>query len=275
MPLYVHPDSVHKRIPLIRHFYVDDSVCEIAGQRHVLLGALEFPDPNLVMGRFLTCREDLGLRPFEEIKWNSSGFTAGQRSFITDALLPIFNGCTGFLVVHCKDKQSAVIELFRQFSDYCRSEGGDGFEVTLDENIVRDVHAFSDRVTRLIPGPVAWAAVDSRYNPLIQLTDLFVGFNKRRIDFNTGHADPRKVIEVEFYEGEKSRLEISYYLFAGLRHSLWGKVHGLSGDPECPSYANAFKHNLGYGLRVFSPVSREKKLAAVDRLGEEFMGCIH
>jgi len=274
MPLYVHPESAPARVPVIRQFYADDSACVIAGQKHVLLGALELHDPNLVLGQFLNCQHALGLRPFQEIKWNSS-LLAEQRNLITDALLPVFRSCTGFLIVHCKDKHSAAVELFRQLSDYCRSEGADGFAVTLDQNIVRDAREFDRAVSSFAPRPVAWAAVDSEHNPLIQLADLFVGFNKRRIDFNTGHADPKRIIEVEFYEGEKSKLELSYYLFAGLRHSLWGKVRALGCDPRRPDHSDPFKYSLGYGLRIFSSLPRAEKLAAVNRLSEEFMGCIH
>jgi len=274
MPLYLRPELSRQPIPVIRQFYADDSVCVIGGRKHILLGALELRNPDFILGRILRCRQDLGLGPFEEIKWSGS-FSYQQRNFITDALLPIFNQCRGFLIVHCKDKQSAAIELFRQFSDYCRSTRADGFAVTLDEAIVSDAKAFDNRVAKFVPGPVAWASVDSRHNPLIQLVDLFVGFNKRRIDFNSGLVDPKKLIEVEFYEGEKSHLELSYYLFAGLRHSLWGKVRGTRCDPRRPDHLDPFKHNLGYGLRVFSTLPREQKLAAFARLGEEFMGCIH
>jgi hypothetical protein len=274
MPLYANPGSPKERIPSIRQFYADDSECVIAGRKHALLGALELRDPNFVLGRFLKLQRGLRLGPFEEIKWNSS-FPPQHRIFITDALLPIFNGCTGFLVIHYNGKQSAAIELCRQLSDYCRSMECDGFGITLDENIVHDARDFDQKISGIVPGPVAWSAVDSKHNPLIQLADLFVGINKRRIDFGTGHADPNKVIEVEFYEGQKSQLDLSYYFFAGLRYSLWGKVRGLCCDSTRPDHSDPFKHNLGYGLRIFSPLPRGEKLAAVSQFGKEFMGCIH
>jgi hypothetical protein len=274
MPLYVHPDTVQQRIPSIRQFYADDSECKIAGQKHVLVGALEFDDPNLAIGQVFNCKRALGLSPFQEFKWNSECSEA-QRHFITEALLPVLRSCRGFLIVHCKDKQSAAVEIFRQLSDYCRLAGADGFAATLDHNIVSNVRDFDQRIVGLNPGPAGWSDVDSQHNPLIQLADLFVGFSKYRIEFGTGRAKKDKRIDVEFYEGEKSRLEIGYYLFAALRYSLWGKVRPRFGDARRPNHSDPYKHNLGYGLRIFSHLPRQEKLAAVNHLGSEFMGCIH
>ena len=98
--------------------------------------------------------------------------------------------------------------------------------------------------------------VDSAHNPLVQLVDLFVGFQKRRIDFGTGRANPDKI--VEFYEGEPQQgeprqCELSFYLFAGLRYSLWGAVRDYGWDPEGETPPQPFKHNLGYGVRDIRP----------------------
>jgi hypothetical protein len=121
---------------------------------------------------------------------------------------------------------------------------------------------------------MGWSEVDSAHNPLVQLADLFCGFQKMRIDFGSGRANGKKLANLEFYEGTIEELELRRYLFAGLRYTLWGKVRG-TWDSSGSFIGEPFKHNLGYGVRIFSGVGRAAVLQALNELRVDFMGCIH
>jgi hypothetical protein len=275
MPFYISADTVIPPTPGVRTFYSDDSACEIQGKKHTIVGAIEFHDDKQALGSMLQCKQQLGIRLAEEIKWNSRSFSRVQREKITDYLLPVLGRTTGFLsIVEGSDKQLAAIKLMKQLSEYCRTQKVDAFTVVFDKNIVQDVRRFDLALNSLLPGCMGWSEVDSSHNPLVQFADLFCGFQKLRIDVGSGTTDGTKLVNLEFYEGEIAEYELRYYLFAGLRYSLWGKVRG-TWDPSHSFIREPFKHNLGYGVRIISSVGRTAVLQALDELGTEFMGCIH
>lgn len=239
---------------------------------HTLIGAVEFSDQSEALGRILQCKREVGAS--DEIKWNSKKFTREQRHFISDALLPVLNRTVGFLIIReGNDKQASAVSLMNQLSDYCRSLRSDAYVITFDKNIVRDSRSFDSQLSELQPGCMGWSEVDSAHNPLIQAADLFCGFQKLRIDIGEGRVNPNRLVVLES-EGNHQECELSWYLFAGLHYSLWGRVHDHGWDPP-KSYCNEpLKHNLGYGVRVFSTVPREPLLSALTHLDREFMGCI-
>ena len=275
MPLYVSADKARPPIPNVRTFYSDDSVCKIHGKKHTIIGAIEFQDDKHALGSVLRCKQMLDIPSVQEIKWNSQNFALAQREQITDELLPVLGGTKGFIsIVEGQDKQCGAVKLMKQLSDYCRAEGADAFTVVFDKNIIEDVMAFDAAIYALRPECMGWSEVDSAHNPLVQLADLFCGFQKLRIDFGSGKANAKKLVNVEFYEGEIDEFELRHYLFAGLRYSLWGKVRG-TWDASRSIMRDPFKQNLGYGVRIYSRVGREAALQALNELREDFMGCIH
>lgn len=271
MPLYVAASSEGNTQcpPGVPTFYVDDSACEIGGIRHTLVGAIGFYDERGAIADVLRCKGKLGLRPQDEIKWNSKSFTPGQRHSITEKILPVLNTATGFLVVTTDSKQFAAKALANQLSDYCRLKRLPGFVCRFDKNILSDRHEYDRHAYSLSPPCAGWSEVDSLHDQLIQCADLFVGFQKLRIDFGLGTAEPGKMVEVEVYEGVRDEYELWWYLFAALRHSLWGEVE----EPHTPG--EPWKNNLGLGLRVYSNVPKEIMQGALSYISREFLGCIH
>ncbi|MGH9815116.1 MAG: hypothetical protein ACRD6I_03465 [Candidatus Acidiferrales bacterium] len=104
---------------------------------------------------------------------------------------------------------------------------------------------------------------------MIQCADLFVGFQKLRIDFGLGRADTKKLVEVEAYEGIREEYELEWYVRLALRYALWGEVE----QPHEP--AQPWKNNMGYGVRMFSSIADEVKQRALSNLDREYLGCIH
>lgn len=268
MPLYSKRGA--KVRPRVHTFYVDDSACEIGGIKHTLLGAISFEDEGGAVGKMLNCKQRLGLRPQDEIKWNSQRFTAEQRHSITESILPLLSATKGFLVIAEKGKQVAALHLATQLSDYCRASGLRGFMCRFDRNIVADAGEFDQHAYSLNPPCAGWSEVDSAHDPLIQFADLFVGSQKLRVDFGLGRADPNKSVEFE-EGGERGECKLCFYMFAALRYSLWGEAEERDKDEELDLH----KNNLGRGVRVYTSVPPHVIANAICYIEREYMGCIH
>ncbi|MBI4458569.1 MAG: hypothetical protein HY648_00745 [Acidobacteria bacterium] len=268
MVLYVNPEN-QPNISRILTFYVDDSACEIAALKHTLLGAITFQDDAEAIARVVDCKQRLQIRPEDEIKWNSPDFTKEQRHAITEEILPILKGTRGFLIIAEQSKQESARMLATQVSDFCRSENRAGFVLRFDKNIITDSSELDRSVYSLNPPCVGWSEVDSAHDQLMQCADLFLGFQKLRIDFSLERSDADKLVEVEVYEGGREEYPISWYLFASLRYSLWGQLE------EGYSEGEPWKRNLGFGVRVYSSLPSEIISKAVSRINREYVGCIH
>ena len=259
--------------PRIRSVYADDSACEIDGRKHTLLGALAFQDDAAVIAKMLNCKAGVGLGPNDEIKWNSKKYPREQRELISNAVMPILQSGKGFLVVHESGKQAAAIAMASQISDYCRAVESPGFVCHFDREIITDPRTFDSHAYSLSPPCAGWSEMDSAHSQLIQCADLFVGFQKLKIDIGTGRVDPQKPIQWKRDDGHLGPTELSFHLFASFRYSLWGKdevVHWAQIDDLAH-----MKTNLGYGLRIFSSVSEKAINDATAHLRRDYMGCIH
>jgi hypothetical protein len=76
-------------------FYVDDSACEIAGRKHVVLGALTFPDEHEAIADWLRKKREFRLHPYDEVKWNDRAVPLEQRR----AFVPFLNKAVGIVVI--------------------------------------------------------------------------------------------------------------------------------------------------------------------------------
>jgi len=270
MPFYFEPDGLRARkLAPVKTFYVDDSSCMIGGIRHTLLGAVGFWDESAALSEFVRVRRELGLRPRQEIKWNSNEFTEELRHSITEGILPILSRCKGFLTGSENGRQHAAVELATQLSDFCRNEGHAGFLCRFDRDIVNDSDAFDRHAYNLDPPCVGWGDSDSAHEPLVQCADLFVGFQKLRIDMGVGRIDPNKSVDVEVYEGTRAGYSLGWYLHMAFRHCLWGSLE------ESPQASYQWKNNIGVGVRLFSSATEPELNQALAHLGRDYLGCMH
>jgi hypothetical protein len=270
MPFYSNPDSLkHDQLPPIKTFYVDDSSCLIGGVHHTLLAAIGFWDESPALSDIVRLKKQLGLRLEQELKWNSHEFTKEQRESISEGILPILSHCQAFLVGTEHGKQSAAIELTTTLSDFCRGAKLAGFLCRFDKDILDDPDEFDRHSYNLDPPCVGWSEADSAHEPLLQCADLFVGFQKLRIDMGTGLRNPSKPVQIEVYEGTRTEYPLSWYLHMAFRYCIWGERE----EPHRPG--NDWKNNLGMGIRFFSSVPELELKQALKYVERDFLGCIH
>jgi hypothetical protein len=53
-----------------RSFYLDESLVELDGLPHIIVGAVEFLDPDKSAWEVVQLKKKVGQEPFDEIKWN-------------------------------------------------------------------------------------------------------------------------------------------------------------------------------------------------------------
>jgi len=269
MAIYVDANRPARYCPPVKTFYVDDSNCEIFGVQHALLGAISFWDESPAIFDMLQLKRAIGLRPDREIKWNSQSFSDTERRALTEGMLSILTHCRGFLVVTDRSKQTAALELAVQLSDFCASAGLGGFVCRFDKNIIAGAQQFSEAASGLNPPCAGWSEGESAHDQLIQCADMFVGFQKLRIDLGLGRKKEDKLIEVEAYEGLRSEYPLGWYLRLALRHSLWGRVQDMNRSGQ------VWKENIGFGVRMVSSLPDALQDQALSHLGRENLGCIH
>jgi hypothetical protein len=269
MALYVNPDSPKNNLAPVKTFYVDDSKCEVSGVQHTLLGAITFWDESPAISDMLRIKRRFGLKANQEIKWNSQEFTESDRYLLTEEMLSILPHCRGFLIITDQSKHAASLKLAVQLSDFCKTQRFGGFVCRFDQNIVGDHDDFDRAAFALDPPCAGWSEIDSAHDQLIQCADIFVGFQKMRLDFGMGQKNPNKMVEVEAYEGERSSYPIGWFVRLGLRHSLWGKVDRMDKSGA------VWKHNLGLGVRISSALPDDIQKQLLSHLDQENLGCIH
>ena len=110
-------------------FYVDDSSCEIGGQKHFILAAVTYGDEeDEVIRAWMDKKAEFRMPMFEEVRWNSKNLSIDQRR----EFVPIASRGTALIVLHDRSKQDAGILLGRQVSKYCKEFGlwGSDFVLT-------------------------------------------------------------------------------------------------------------------------------------------------
>jgi len=251
-------------------FYVDDSACEIAGRKHIVLGALTFPDEHKAIAAWLGKKQEFGLHPYDEVKWNDRAIPLEQRR----AFVPLLNHAIGIVVLDDSTKQAAAEQLCTQVWQYCHDAKKDGFRLRFDKNIIEDRYQLKSHLRGFYPPCVGLSEHDSDYEVLIQYADFLAGAIKLKIDFGLGTRDPNIKVTVDGENpGSKEEMEQSFYFFAALRYCLWGHVRDFGGGTE-DSY-DPRKMVIGRGLVVKSSAALEAISKAISFIDGDYMGCIH
>lgn len=250
-------------------FHVDDSACEIAGKKHVILSALTFPDEPKAIADWLGKKQEFGLHPYDEVKWNDRASPLGLRT----AFVPLLNHSIGIVVLDDSTKQAAAERLCTQIWQYCHDAKMDGFRLRFDKDIIGDRRRLKNHLKGFYPPCVGLSEHDSECEQLVQYADFLAGAIKLKIDFGLGVRDPRRRIAVAVENsGPRNEIEQSTYFFTALRYCLWGRIHDFGNgvgtdDPR--------KMVIGRGLVVNSSVEREVVDIAISFIDGDYMGCIH
>jgi Protein of unknown function (DUF3800) len=250
-------------------FYVDDSACEIASKKHVVLAALTFPDEERAIAAWLGKKLEFKVHPYDEVKWNSRALPLEQRR----AFVPLLKDTVGIVVLNDSNKQAAAERLCTQVWQYCHDEKKDGFRLRFDKNIIEDRQRLRDHLRGFYPPCVGLSEHDSDYEVLIQYADFLAGAVKLKINFGLGTRNPNDKVTVDGENpGSTEEMEQGFYFFAQLRYCLWGRVHEFGDgvnthDPR--------KMTIGRGLVVDSSADGEAIDKAISFIDGDYMGCIH
>jgi hypothetical protein len=250
-------------------FYVDDSLCEIDGQRHFILAALAFSNEDKAIADWLSKKREYGLHPYAEVKWNDRSIPLEQRR----AFVPLLNGGVGIVAIDDSTKQLAAERLCTQVWQYCHDEKKAGFRLRFDKDIIEDRRRLMTHLHGLYPPCVGLSEHDSACEQLVQCADFLAGAIKLKIDFGLGTRDPNVKVTVDGEDpGSRKEMELSFYFFATLRYCLWGHIHDF-GDGV--NTFHPIKSVMGRGVVISSSASQgllDKAIAFVDG---DYMGCIH
>jgi hypothetical protein len=252
-------------------FYIDDSACEIAGKKHVILAGLSFADEERALDGWLCKKRELGLDATDEVKWNNKAIPIEHRR----ELLSFLNGGSiGIVVVDDSSRQSAAELLCTQIARYCREQEKAGFRLRFDENIIES-RTLRTHLQGFDPPCVGLSEHNSDSEQLIQLADFLAGAIKLKVGFGLGIRNPHAkiLVDSEFQGGPKEEWEQGFYFSAALRYCLWGVVRDAGEGTEDTYHPE--KLVLGRGLLVSSTVPQVFLDKAVSFIDRDFMGCLH
>lgn len=81
-------------------------------------------------------KQSLGFGPLEEVKMNTRAVQE-LKIKLTDGVLSILRGCTGFIsITEGEDKQKAAESISRQLFNYCNLNGVPAFMLNFDRDLV-------------------------------------------------------------------------------------------------------------------------------------------
>lgn len=250
-------------------FYVDDSACEIAGKKHVILAALAFHNEGKAIADWLNKKQEYRLHPYDEVKWSSRTVPLDQRR----AFVPLLNDGVGIVALDDVGKQAAAELLCTQIWQYCHDEKKAGFRLRFDKDIIENQERLKRHLRGFYPPCVGLGEHDSAYEQLIQCADLLAGAIKLKVDFGLGARDPNKKVTVSSeVPGSTEETALSFYFFAALRYCLWGRVSDY-GDGVHTFYPK--KSVIGRGFVIHSSVPRELLDKATSFIDGDYMGFIH
>ena len=255
----------------ILRFYADESWIEIEGKKHLMLGAIGVEVPGQVEIEVVQLKKKLGLKPLDEIKWNSGrSFSEEDRHQLSLGMLYIIRKCTGFIcIAEGDDKQSSAQLLFRQVFEYCARSNVSGYVFCLDRGLLNNEPGFLEFLKTFgDPRLAGFQVLDSSCDQLIQCADFFVGFYRTAIRQLLGQV-PTKTIKLPTNHDEMEEWTLPDYVIIGTRGMLWAEARSSSYD------APPTRHSMGMGFRVHSSIS-ESTLKLLERQAATvYMGCLH
>jgi hypothetical protein len=261
-------------------FYVDDSVINIEGKPHTVLGGVSFRHLTSVALQIANLKKEVGLGVLEEIKWNTKGLSRESRYAISDGIMNIIAYGVGsravITILEGFDKDRAAELLVTQMQDFCAGEQIPAFMAEFDENIVASQQRFGEflrtGLRTAAPPCIGFHSTTSTHNPLLQVCDIFLGLYKTALV----HALENRSKTVTFYDdGFQSNVTwpLSSYILLGTRHVVWGD-HSWKTEDDVNSGEPYVKRTMGYGLRLQSSVSDGAKKTLAE-IGMIYMGCLH
>jgi hypothetical protein len=163
------------------YIFVDESWIEIEGKKHLIIGGLVTREPGHLSRQLISLKSDLGLKPFDEIKWNSAKYSEEERNRLSEGMICIVRQCTGLIsIVEGIDRQRAIGLFAGQVIDYCAEGNSPDYVLALDQGLIPKADKLCEFLSQSqAPTCIGLNFLDSRYDQGIQCTDVFIGFFSR------------------------------------------------------------------------------------------------
>jgi len=258
------------------HIFVDETWIEIEGKKHIMLGAISTENPGHLAHEVSRLKSSIGLKPFDEIKWNSANFNQGQRNRLSEGIIRLIRDCTGLIsIVEGSDRQKAS-ELFAdQVIDYCSANEFPAYFLALDHGLIPKPDKLAEFVSRShAPTCIGLSTLDSRYDQVIQCADVFVGFFRAAIRQELGAALKLIPNTDESFEDIRIAWTLTEYVILGTRGMLWGQTDTLD-DRGFVYYEHPMHRAMGLGFRLHSTITQEVRNLLEKNIATVYMGCLH
>lgn len=257
------------------YIFIDESWIDIENKKHLIIGGLITREPGHLAEKVWHLKSELGLKPFDEIKWNSAHYTEEERNRLSDGMIRIIGECTGLIsVVEGTDKQTAIEFFAGQVIDYCMKQEITNYLLAVDQGLIPRADRLREFITRpQPPACIGLNILDSRLDQNIQCTDVFVGFFRAAIRQKLG-APLKFIPNTDETFQDRIAWTLTEYVTLWTRGMLWGTIDELDhrGDVY---YERPMHRAMGLGFRLHSSVSQ----AIQDRLEQDiatvYMGCLH
>ncbi len=271
-------ENIERTTEQVAYFYVDETWLEIEGKKHIMVGALTPNSPAEAALEMIKVKADLGFAPLDEVKMNTSGLTRDLKIKLTDGVLSVLWGCTGFIsVVEGEDKQKAAEMVASQIFDYCTRSNIQAYVLYFDKDLVPRCRGFEEYVrTQLIRGSICIGIqhMDSSGEQLIQCCDVFLGLYRLSMEIEFGGRIITRPVYRESLSVEEE-WSLSEYVIISTRGQLWGERNVVKDDdPEYEDIFHPYHCSMNLGFRIYSTISQESKQLLEDKLATVYMGCM-
>ena len=263
-------------------FGFDDSEVSIEDRPHTILAGYGVNDESGTTTALDKIKQEFGLLPTDEVKWNGMNLDRSSREALSRKLLTLLHdGVPLVTIVEGRNQQNAAGHAAQQVADYlgCHSyqvERSPCLSLMFDEGIISNPKAYGEFL-KASPSvelsSAGFGRVDSKRYSLVQLADVLAGFNRLLTESCLGR---RSMTDVEIREaGDSINVPLDHYISVSQRWSMWGEVPPPP-DPDNVIFDGRwpFKHVGGYGLRIISSVSPET-VAQIYSSRIVYMGCMH
>lgn len=269
------PDITHQRTP---HFYLDETVLEIDGKRHMLVASLGLDNPHVVAAEMAKLKRKFGLKITDEVKYSQPTgerkLTIKQMYEYSDGVVGLLNmnGCAALVAINeGTDKQSSAQLALQQLITYCHKNSLRKFFLHIDNDLATDTDALwleansDENITCL-----GLQECDSSKDQAIQCADIFAGLYRLAIDLVL--TDRKKPIMINDQAiGQEIELPLDHYILMCTRWLIAGETTLTEdGDFNLP-----FKDSWNDGLTFKSSVSVSTHEKLHEQIAKVYMGCLH
>jgi len=265
-------------------FAIDDSEIEIECRPHTILAALGVRDSAVVEAALNKLKQQFGLMPTDELKWNGMRPIPQQkREALSQELMILLHSSIPLIVINeGRDKQRAAERSAEQIADFLKQHPnsvaeGERVALCFDEEIIENESRYQQFLFTSTESSIAsatFASVHSHENAAIQLADVLAGFNRLATEVALGRGNKHLLLR-EDPSGMNIEIDLLSYISISLRWAMWGEVpppldlEDVKFDSRWP-----FKHVGGLGFRIHSTITHET-IARIYDSRVVYMGCLH